>query len=61
MRVASTAFIKEVNDFCFSIKDDHASLVNEGGNCKVIVSANSRVLVNGEPVLGEITLHHQDR
>ena len=46
---------------CFSIKDDHASLINEGGSCKVVASVNSRVLVNGEPVSGEIALHHRDR
>lgn len=44
-----------------NIKDDHASLVNKGGSCKVVASANSKVLVNGEPVSGEIALHHQDR
>ena len=45
----------------FSIKDDHALLINEEGKFKIVVHSNARVLVNGEPVLGETVLHHQDR
>eukprot|EP00795_Rhopilema_esculentum_P014434 gene14434-5491_t len=44
-----------------NIREEHASLQIKDGSCTVSVCANSRVLVNGEPVLGQNVLHHQDR
>jgi len=47
---------------CHSIQQEHGVVDNQ--SCTIIVlrpCVGARILVNGDPITGQVTLHHNDR